>query len=142
MFSTQIMDGTNGVTADKTIESKIDINHINSMCSFETDSYQICLELGERNYSLMKNRMKDTAANVSSNMPDYHYPYECDILADNEKSCLNFWTRVSRNFQAKKLFEDRSGTPDQNARKVIIDDLTATKKLPYIGKHSSQAYMI
>ena len=36
------------------VEQKIDINHINSMCAFENQSYKTCLEIGERNFQTMK----------------------------------------------------------------------------------------
>jgi len=73
-------------------------------------------------------------AGLSNQVPDYHYPHECDILANNEKACLNFWTKVSSNFHSKQLFPERSGTPDEPAREMIITDLKENKKLPYIGK--------
>ena len=117
----------------KTPEVKLDLEHINSMCVIESSSYKTCLEIGERNYNMMKGKASKAPGGKSKDFPDYHYPYECDILMENEKNCLNFWTRISRNFREKSLFPERGGTPDEHAKTVIVEELISSKKLPYIG---------
>ena len=71
-------------------------------------------------------------AEPSKHFPDYYYPYECDILATNQKHCLDLWTKISLSFRAKKLFPERSGTPDLHGKQAVIEELKKAQKLKYI----------
>ena len=67
-------------------------------------------------------------------MPNQHYPHECDVLLENERNCLAFWTKISGNYHKKGLFKERTGTPDASARHFILEEMKSMQKLPYIGK--------
>ena len=112
------------------------MTYINEMCTRENEAFQTCLKLGERNYQKMREKTLRNSRDVTGikGFPTHHYPYECDVLAENEKSCLNFWTRISQNFNRKGLFPERNGTPDYSAAKIISDELKGNNKLPYIRK--------
>lgn len=66
-------------------------------------------------------------------MPNQHYPHECDVLLENERNCLAFWTKISGNYNKKGLFKERTGTPDASARQFILEEMKSMQKLPYIG---------
>ena len=114
----------------------IDLTYINEMCVRENEAFQTCLKLGERNYQKMREKTLRGSRDVTAirGFPTHHYPYECDVLAENEKNCLNFWTRISQNFNQKGLFPERHGTPDSSASKIIADELKGNSKLPYVRK--------
>jgi hypothetical protein len=66
-------------------------------------------------------------------VPNQHYPHECDVLLENERNCLAFWTKISGNYHKKGLFKERTGTPDASARQFILEEMKSMQKLPYIG---------
>jgi len=113
----------------------LDLKLIAENCQREQSSYKNCLRYGEANYQQMKERMffaPLSDAEKARIVPNQHYPHECDVLLENERNCLAFWTKISGNYHKKGLFKERTGTPDTSARQFILEEMKSMQKLPYI----------